>query len=179
MTNSMLDKLELVLAALPGMLDNRERWDSLIVNRRKPHTYRIFTQWLNGSRICLHRFDTCHDHEAFEHPHPWAGAFVILSGVYRMRIGYSKDRFSTPENVTELVLPKHAMYQIDNPLTWHSVIPLEETYTVMLNEEPWSAEVAHTAVRTTKGKDLDKMPEEELVRSLAKYKELLEAWKNK
>jgi len=56
-----------------------EVWDSLIVNRRKPHTYRasrMYGDW----RICLHRFDHCSEKQAFRHPHPWPGGFFVLGG---------------------------------------------------------------------------------------------------
>ena len=85
----MLDKLFESLIMLPDLLENRDAWDSLIVNRRKPYTYRVFTTLPNGLRLCLHKFDPCHTHEAFSHPHPWAGAFAVLQGKYKMTVGYS------------------------------------------------------------------------------------------
>ena len=93
-----------------------------------------------------------------------------------MNVGYSclgrKD--TEPVEVLSLILKKFSSYEIIDPLTWHSVIPLETTYTVMVNDVPWdNATVAHTAVRTTKGKDLDKMPEEELLKHLDWFKSLL------
>lgn len=93
-----------------------------------------------------------------------------------MVLGYTGGgRFTN--NVSEvatLILTKYSSYEIVNPLSWHSVIPLESTYTVMVNDCPWDAEtVAHQAVRRTKGKDLDKMPEEELIQHLQVFKELL------
>lgn len=172
----MLNELKQALKDLPSLLANRENWDSLIVNRRKPYTYRVFTRLPNGLRLCLHKFDPCHDHEAFSHPHPWPGAFAILEGSYKMQMGYSTDRTSPPMQVTTLILPKNSMYEIVTPLTWHSVIPLETTYTVMVNGEPWSADVAHKNVRTTKGKDLDKMPENELIEHLLKFQSLVRAF---
>ena len=167
----MLKTLDEILVKLPSMLDE-DRWDSLIVNRRKPATYRVFTQE-NNIRICLHKFDTCNLDESFEHPHPWPGAFCILEGSYEMKIGKSLTRYSPPDEVATFVLNKGSKYSITSPLTWHSVTPLEITYTVMVNGEPFTPEVAHTKVRTTKGKDLDKMPPEELKAHLEKFKELL------
>lgn len=178
---TMLEKLNEALVLLPSLLENREEWDSLIVNRRKPYTYRVFATLPNGSRICLHKFDPCHTHEAFDHPHPWPGAFVILQGSYKMSVGYScggrEDK--NPVNVATFILNKHSCYEIIDPLTWHSVVPLESTYTVMINDTPWSADYAHTAVRTTKGKDLDKMPEPELLEHLAIFKKLVAEWPQK
>lgn len=178
-SEDMLNKLYEALALLPSILTNREAWDSLIVNRRKPYTYRVFTTLPNGLRLCLHKFDPCHTHEAFAHPHPWPGAFVILQGKYKMNIGYSCGgrQDSAPAEVTTLILNRHSAYEIINPLTWHSVIPLEPTYTVMVNDSPWDTEtVAHKDVRTTKGKDLDKMPEPELLEHLSIFQRLVEEW---
>jgi len=167
----MLKELEDALLLLPALLDDRSKWDSLIVNRRKPYTYRVFTQLPNTLRICLHKFDPCHTHEA--HPHPWPGAFIIMDGSYKMKMGYSADRISPPSDVTELFLTKWSKYEIINPLTWHSVIPLQPTYTVMVNSEPWDTEtIAHKDVRTTKGKDLETMPEEDLLEHLKIFKRL-------
>jgi hypothetical protein len=178
----MLDRLNDALELLPSILDNREAWDSLIVNRRKPYTYRVFTTLPNGLRLCLHKFDPCHTHEAFSHPHPWPGAFIILRGSYKMNVGYScmGRTDNHPAEVISLILNKHSAYEIIDPNTWHSVIPLETTYTVMVNDVPWNQETqAHTAVRTTKGKDLDKMPEDELFNHLELFKQLVEEHKNK
>ncbi len=170
----MLDQLDEILATtLPPLLDQPEKWDSLLVNRRKPFTYRVFTRLPNRMRICLHKFDPCHTHEAFEHPHPWPGAFVILQGRYRMKIGHSPDRTSPYEPVATFLLDRHSSYEITTPLTWHAVIPQMTTYTVMVNGEPWPADVVHAKAPTTKGKDLDKMPPDELLEHLRICKRLV------
>ena len=169
-SGEMLCKLYEAMDLLPQLISKREVWDSLIVNRRKPYTYRVFTTLPNGLRLCLHKFDPCHTHEAFSHPHPWPGAFTILQGAYNMKVGYSVDRQQKPDSVVDLELSKFSCYEIINPLTWHSVIPLETTYTVMINDTPWDADYAHQDVRTTKGKDLDKMPEQDLLSHLMKFK---------
>ena len=177
----MLTELTEALKLLPELLDQRERWDSLIVNRRKPITYRVFTTLDNGLRICLHKFDPCHDHEAFKHPHPWPGAFAILKGSYRMWLGSSNpaEADAKPTDVATLTLTEGAKYEIVMPGTWHNVIPLEPTYTVMVNGQPWEKDFVHPKAPTTKGKDLDKMPEAELVLHLKKFKELVKINNNK
>jgi len=140
---NMLQELQNALELLPDLLNKREAWDSLVVNRRKPHTYRVFTHLPNGFRVCLHKFTTCHQHEAFPHPHPWAGAFLLLQGKYKMTVGHSPDRFSPPDKVMEMILTPGCMYEIIEPHTWHAVIPLETTYTIMVNGEPWDVATAH------------------------------------
>jgi hypothetical protein len=173
----MLKALDNVIEQLPFLMNNRSQWSSLIVNRRKPWTFRAFTDLTidgHSCRICLHRFEVCDEEESFIHPHPWAGAFLILQGSYLMSVGFSQDRFSKPESVMKVILAAGSRYTITNPLTWHSVTPLEECYTVMVNAAPWDKEtVAHTQIRTTKGKDLDSMSSDDLDAHFAKFRSLL------
>lgn len=160
---SWMDKLEGLLPQIHDDMLRPEEWDSLIINRRKPHTYRAFRQY-GEDRVCVHMFEACEAHDAFPHPHPWPGAFLMLKGAYIHRIGYSKDRASEPEFLfTEMVRP-FSMYEIINQLTWHSVQPITQTWTIMLNGKPW--EDSHAETRTTKGKDLESMSETELIRHL-------------
>lgn len=175
----MLEILEYAMKQLPALLNDVKNFDSLIVNRRKPYTYRVFTnsqQWdghcLRNYRICLHKFDPCDTHESFLHPHPWPGAFTILKGSYKMKVGYSVSRTEKPSDVLDLILRAGSSYEITNPLTWHAITPLETTYTVMVNGEPWDAETAHVNVVTTKGKDLDKLEPNKLQEHLDIFKNL-------
>ena len=169
----MLSALADVLKSLPAMLDDPTAWDSLIVNRRKPTTYRVFRHLQDGLRVSLHRFDPCAKHEAYPHPHPWPGAFALLEGSYRMWVGFTPDLESRePITVTETILTAGSRYEIVEPRTWHSVTPITECWTVMVNGAPWR-ERAHVRAPTTTGKDLDKMPPEELAAHLAKFRELL------
>lgn len=168
----MLEKLDAAVHILPMLLNDESRWDSLVINRRKPFTYRMFTK-VQSHRVCLHKFDACNTDESFYHPHPWSGAFIVLSGAYRMKIGRSKGRASEPVDVAEFIMRAGSAYEISDPLTWHSVTPLTTTYTVMINGEPWEKNVAHKSVRTTKGKDLEKMSPEEVRTQLEIFKLLL------
>jgi hypothetical protein len=90
-----------------------------------------------------------------------------------MKLGKSKDRFSDPEWVSELIMGAGSVYQIVDPLVWHTVTPLETTYTIMMNGPSWDKETAHTQVRTTKGKDLEKLPLDELESQLDSFYHLL------
>jgi len=169
----MLEQLKGLLPVVPGLIDEYMKWDSLIINRRRPVTYRIFRQLADGKRLCLHKFEPCDVHEAFSHPHPWPAAFIILKGRYQMKVGTSINRFSPATHALTLELAAGSAYEITDVNTWHSVIPLETTYTVMLNDAPWPADVAHTEVRTTKGKDLEKMTLNDMRQEMKVYKELI------
>jgi hypothetical protein len=175
--DKMFKILAVAIADLPRMMEERDRWTSLIVNRRKPWTYRAaraFDYEGETYRICLHRFEVCDEAESFLHPHPWPGAFRILYGSYIMNLGMSWDRVSGPADVAKFTLTAGARYAITNPLTWHSVTPLEECWTVMVNGKPWDPEkVAHTQIRTTKGKDLDSMSHADLSHHFDMFQRLL------
>lgn len=161
----------IITQELPSLLDDPTQWDSLIVNRRKPHTYRAFHLFETGARVCLHRFETCSSAEAFEHPHPWAGAFTVLEGEYIMTVGKSFDRYMPSEHALVTKLTAGSTYAISDPLTWHSVQPLTTCYSIMVNGKPF--EEPHQQAPTTKGKDLDKFTPEDLAAHLTKFKELL------
>jgi hypothetical protein len=169
----MLELLDEVLLDLPTLID-AGGWETLVINRRKPHTYRAFLQH-GGLRICLHRFEECDANEAFPHPHPWPGAFKILSGSYEMGVGFAKDRESLPGDMVKLVLAQGSSYEIVNPLVWHYVRPLGECFTVMVNDVPWAPDVAHKEVRTTRGKDLEQMDPEQRAKHFEAFKRLLGA----
>lgn len=172
----ILKVLSEAVGTLPVLMERRDLWSSLIVNRRKPWTFRAFANLQSKDqnfRICLHRFEVCDEQESFLHPHPWPGAFWILKGSYVMNIGHSFDRVAKPESVAKIVLGPGSKYAITSPLTWHSVTPLEECYTVMVNGEPWDLNTAHREVRTTKGKDLDSMSADDLSSHFAVFKKLI------
>ena len=152
----MIDKLHELLPVVLEDLQkkNYDEWDTLVINRRKPHTYRI-SKMYGDYRICLHNFVECEEDEAFAHPHPWPGAFLLLSGEYYHRLARSKNAITLPTSYHKQLLRANSMYEITHPLEWHSVQPLVRTMTIMINGKPWTAQ--HVETRTTKGKDLEKM----------------------
>lgn len=157
------DMLNILTNLLPEILtaiqSGPEQWKSLVINKRKPHTYRAYRQF-GDYRVCLHRFEPCEADECFAHPHPWPGAFLTLDGSYVHRIGYSETLSSQPVFLFKEIVAPDSMYEITDPRTWHSVQPLETTYTVMVNGAPWQEQ--HAETKTTVGKDLDRMSEDEL-----------------
>ena len=80
------------------------KWESIVINKRKPHTYRAFIQH-GDSRICLHRFEPCDSEDSFAHPHPWPSAMLILFGTYDMAVSRTQDlRSGDPSPVIDLTL---------------------------------------------------------------------------
>lgn len=166
----MIETLHELIPEIRKSLNNPQDWDSLIVNRRKPWTYRVFRKF-GDLRVCLHAFDPCSSDESFPHPHPWPGAFLMLKGSYIHQIGFSPDLVSQPTFCFREIVRPFSTYEILDQRLWHSVQPLERTYTIMVNGDPWKD--AHKEVRTTKGKDLDKMTQDELKEHLVEFDDLL------
>lgn len=170
----MLDILHTILksSGFINALYQGTGWDSLVINRRKPTTYRIFQQF-GQYRVCLHCFHPCDKDEAFRHPHPWPGAFYILKGGYDMELWRSTDRDDTnPTKITSMHLAAGSKYEITDPLLWHSVVPTTTTYTIMVNDQPWQPNIQHSSVRTTAGKDLKQMTQTQLDTYLTRFKNL-------
>lgn len=165
----MLDKLIKLEEDLPTLLSEAQ-WDSLIIDRRKPETYRLFTQ-IGENRLCLHRFSPCNSDEAFWHPHPWPAAFKILGGSYRMEIRY--ESLDTSVEVLSTIMSAGSYYEITSPFTWHKISPIGglPVYTIMLNGPNFPN--PHPEVRTTKGKDLGKIPEAEKLKLLKMFKRVI------
>ena len=138
-----------------------ELWDSLVINKRKPHTYRAYLFLPDGSRACFHRFSPCDVSEAFTHPHAWDAEFLVLKGSYEQYLFYTQtlhDEELCPVGGFKCITG--TQYSISSPFIWHKVIPLETTWTLMINRIPWPN--THISVRTTAGKDLEKMGEVDL-----------------
>ena len=171
----MFELMDDVLSRLRSMLHDTDRWDSLVINRRKPHTYRAFTnmegKMFDGVRVCLHRFEPCTAEEAFSHPHPWPGAFWVAEGSYRMIVGRAADELAKFDHCLTLDLAAGSSYAMTDELTSHSVQPLETCWSVMVNLPPWDKQ--HKDAPTTKGKDLEKMSPDELQAHLDKFKRLV------
>lgn len=152
-----------------GHIDEIE-WNSLIVNRREPHTYRAFG-FVGDNRICLHRFDPCQEDDSFWHPHPWPCRVLVLQGEYCMRMGVSSTLENEPEEEGYFNLGRFSSYDMTNPKGWHSVIPRTTCYSLMINGKPW--ETPHVKAPTTKGKDLDKFTDTQMIEHISVFKVLL------
>ena len=145
-------------------------WDSMVIDRRKPHTYRAFTQ-IDNYRVCLHRFMPCSEEEAFAHPHPWPAVFMVLEGEYRHIVGVADDFDADPVLMDDRVMTAGDYCSITNPLIFHSVQPLTQTFTIMVNGPEW--EQQHSQTRRTKGKDLKSFTGDQLRNHLWEIEDLL------
>lgn len=158
---------------LEKLLEQPTIWDSLLINRRKPETVRLFTQ-VGDRRICLHRFSAAEESEVVWHPHPWPATFLILDGGYELFLATSKDRKSPPDEstLTRRYVGPGDNYEMLSPLDWHKIVPTQTTYTVMINGPEWRDDLMHKDVRRTSGKGLEKMDRFDVISLLIRFKEL-------
>ena len=56
-----------------------------------------------------------------------------------------------------------------SPLGGHSVQPITQCWSIMINGKPWDKKVAHQNAPTTKGKDLEKMSNKHLGDHLTQF----------
>lgn len=151
------------------------RWGSIVINKRKPHTYRAFLQH-DDTRICLHRFEACEVEDSFAHPHPWPSSMLILAGEYDMVVAHTPDLTSgEPSPVIHVTLNAGSIYHMNDRHTWHQVIPRTQCYSLMVNGPRWDA--PHRRAPSTSGKGLDPMPDDTLANHLAKCRELIGAYR--
>lgn len=156
----MLNKLmDMITSGQVSDLITKGKWDSLVINRRQPITYRLFAR-IDDLRICLYKFKPCDKHESFYHPHPWPAAFFVLSGSYMMELGkYSYIDSLDSVNISKMQLGQYSSYEMIDPLLGHSISPVTDTYTIMINGPEYTHR--HKECRRTKGKDLERMEEQE------------------
>lgn len=166
----MLARLEKAIHLLPNLLFDSNDWESLVINRRQPHTYRAFT-FFKGMRICLHRFEPCQREDAFAHPHPWPAAFLLLEGEYLMETGYALNLVGEFKPVHTVIMGKGSRYAMTEPLVSHLIQPKKTTYSLMINDAPYHH--PHKMAPTTKGKDLETMSPIMLQEHLDKFKGLI------
>ena len=164
----MIEQLKELMPAIFESIDDDD-WNSLVINRRKPHTYRMSKNF-GELRVCLHVFDACDPEDAFAHPHPWPGAFLMLDGEYVHNVGYSLDLESPPTFIYKEIIRPFTMYEITHKQLWHTVQPTKRTCTVMVNGPAWNG---HSETRTTKGKDLDRLSEEAMKTLKIDFKHLI------
>ena len=143
----MLALLAEVERALPHLLDDDARWQTLDIDYEPPRVERAWTAFGPG-RVSLHRIHPCE--RALFHPHPWPSAVWIVSGEYEMAVGYGKGDVEPPE-AARCVLAAGSRYEMIHEDGWHSVRPIHApSLSVMVTGQPWT--------RSSPGKDHDHAP---------------------
>ena len=168
----MLIPLKTAVEQALKRINDPTQWESLVINKRKPVTFRAFTMY-NDQRICLHRFEACTESEAFIHPHQWPCRVLVLQGNYHMLVGSSKTIDDVhPQFVMDMHLTKGSSYTMERENTWHAVHPKSLCYSLMVNGPRY--EDPNAAAPSTSGKGLVAMDSLELTAHLTNFKTLLQ-----
>lgn len=61
---AVLKSIRSGLGYYPERTEGEDEWKSLVINRRKPHTYRAFRMF-GENRVCLHMFKPCEAKDCF------------------------------------------------------------------------------------------------------------------
>jgi len=135
----MLDVLSRVEQALPALLRNESRWQSLYVDYHPPTVERLWMAW-GEYRVNLHRIYPCEREQALFHPHPWPSAMHILAGEYEMAVGHGTG-LELPPIAALIIARQDFRYEMTHPDSWHYVRPLgQPTLSVMVTGLPWVRE---------------------------------------
>src|SRR4051812_42565464 len=106
--------------ALPSLLADDGRWQTMDIDYEPPRVERAFTQ-VGDNRVAVHRIHPCE--RALFHPHPWPSAVWIVSGSYEMAVGFGAGPTPRPEAAT-CILAAGSRYEMIHQDGWHSVRPL-------------------------------------------------------
>jgi hypothetical protein len=133
----MIDLLEAAERELPALIADASGWRSLHIDYHPPTVERLYRPWREGMRLNLHRIHPCEAHAPLFHPHPWPSAMRVVSGRYRMRIGYGTGT-DQPPVAAELILTAGACYAMIHADAWHDVRPLDgPSLSIMITGRPW------------------------------------------
>lgn len=116
-------------------------WKTLDVLYEEPRVERVWTQ-LGENRLYLHRIHPCA--KPLYHPHPWPSAIFIVTGRYKMEVGYGDPLGSPPLPAALIDLGAGDSYEMLDSLSWHSVAPYGGTcLSLMLSGPPFPGAPKH------------------------------------
>lgn len=146
----MFNILEEIEKQLPQLLQQEDIWQSVYVDYHLPFVKRLWTSiTLDGQdyRIYLHEILPCKLEDCLFHPHPWPSIIKILSGQYKMTVGYGQG-MNPPETAMTLTLPAGTIYEMINPDGWHAVCPINKSsFSLMVTGKPWERQ-SHKSTKT-------------------------------
>jgi len=132
----MLDLLKEAEQALPKLLQDTSRWQSLYIDYHPPYVERLWCSW-QDIRIQLHKIHPCSPGEALFHPHPWPSAMLIVAGHYEMAFGFGSGD-QAPPFASRMLAGPGFRYEMTHQDSWHFVRPIDDfVYTIMLTGKPW------------------------------------------
>ena len=123
---------------------NDERWIGMKIRYEKPYVDRVWLQFSDRHRLCLHKIYPLEGTKAFYHPHPWEFETLIVQGSYLSNIGCNftdQDRRNLipPPVIARVLFTEGSWYSIDNTNAWHTVEPVSKsTYSIVLIKKRWN-----------------------------------------
>jgi hypothetical protein len=143
-----------------------EEWDSLLINKRDPITYRLSIQ--RDKRYCLHYMKSG---ISKPHPHKYNVRVKILAGRYKHHLFY--DDGVNLNKISHENLHQGSSYEIRYPNVYHQieVEPLAASYSVMINDYDFS--VPNRGCISTQNNQLGPIPEKEKLELIEEFKRIL------
>ena len=137
----MIDKLQQIEnQVILGLLNDPNKWKSLMIDYHPPVVERIWTQ-IGNYRVLLHWIHQCEAKDALFHPHPWPSAMHVISGRYEMGLGYGPGLEEPPKMCTILMEDGGSYYDMTHIDGWHYVRPVGGVCTTaMLIGPKWERE---------------------------------------
>ena len=161
------------LALVKDLLENKE-WDSLLIDKRDPITYRLFIVH-EGHRYCLHHMRSG---KTKSHPHKYNARVKILAGRYEHTIFVEEksahlDESDRLREVYRETLHKDSSYCIEHPEIFHSVEikPFAYCYSLMIND--YDFKNPNPSCISTAGNNLGPIPEEKKQELIKEFKSFL------
>jgi phenylpropionate dioxygenase-like ring-hydroxylating dioxygenase large terminal subunit len=146
----MYSILEAIEKELPSLLNQPDIWKSVFVDYHLPYVKRLWTKFqYDGTeyRIYLHKILPCELEQCLFHPHPWPSIMKIITGQYKMQLGYGTGMMEPPVAST-LTLPSNTIYEMIEPNAWHAVSPIKNpSYSIMVTGTPWDRP-SHKSTKT-------------------------------
>lgn len=95
---------------LPNLLKDKNRWNSLIINKYESIIHRLYTQ-IDDIILNIYMF-TCKYDKHSTRSHSWHFAIYIIKGGYEMEVGFSKDRNVIPKPIYKTIIKPGDKYEI-------------------------------------------------------------------
>ena len=131
----MISDLETAILNLNHYLQDRDKWESLLIDRYPPTIHRLSLKIGDNRTLLLHKLFNCQGQKAFMHSHSWSLACKVVEGGYEMGVGFSNDRNIVPQATFTSIVKPGDVYEITNSNTWHYTKCAPETshsYSIMI-----------------------------------------------
>lgn len=145
MSSNMLSELDECLKELPKLLQDRDKWESLLIDLYPPVIHRLFLKLSDDRTIVLHKIFPCDPGEkSLMHSHSWPFVVKIIEGGYEMGVGFSKDRKDPPPAIYTTRVKPDDIYEMTSSDVWHYTKALNNhpSYSVMLIGKRWRERLA-------------------------------------